>query len=200
MPATFRVQALTALTLFPIGFLVFISLGVYATEQNSVGKHYTATVGVCHGGRYNSCDIVVHTAARDVAASANLGDVHTGQTIRVIANGSPPWGHVTQLNNPWALPDIIGIFALAGLFALGAIGVLRNVRRSFGLRSLFEQTSPSTQAQRRTPEPAASQGHPSDVPDGRPRRCIRSGCPAYLTPVTTMTCASCGSPTQHIAT
>ena len=132
------------MTVCIIGAVAFIGLGVYAAVQNSVGTHYNATVSVCYGGRYNPCDIVVHTAAGDVAASANLSNVHVNETIRVIADGSPPWRHVTQLNNPWAIPDILGIFTLSVVFLFAGLFIVRIVHRNFGLKSLTPRPTPQT--------------------------------------------------------
>ena len=48
-----------------------------------------------------------------------------------------------------------------------------------------------------TPEAAAAQAEQAVAPIG-PRRCIRSGCPAYLAEVTATQCEACREPTQRV--
>ena len=91
-------------------------LGLVLTVRYTTGTHYEAKVLACHGGRYNPCDILVETSSgAQVLASANLHKNLSGQTIRVTVHGSAPWREVEQLHNPWAWPDISGIFVLAAL-------------------------------------------------------------------------------------
>ena len=130
-----------------VGFFLSVvtfttGLGLYLQHQQS-GTRYSATVLACHGGRYNSCDIIVHTAAGDIPATSDLADgTSEGDKVRVVAGGPPPWGRMTEVGGAgtWAL--IIGLYAFAGLSLFGLAVLWAKYQRVFGLRALFARHPP----------------------------------------------------------
>jgi hypothetical protein len=132
-----------SLTLFGALAIAMTWLGLYSVHEQTTGTHYTATVVACHGGRYNPCDILVHTPGGDVRASANLlQNTGDGETVRVIADGAPPWRHVTQIDNPLAWPIIVGMFLIAGIGVAGLAFTVARVQRSYGLTGLVVRHDP----------------------------------------------------------
>jgi hypothetical protein len=143
LPRSLQLQLWVGLALFAALAVTMTWLGLYSVNQQTTGTRYNATVTACHGGRYNPCDIVVHTTTGDVRASANLLDnTGDGETVRVIADGAPPWRHVTQIDNPLAWPIIVGIFITAGIGLAGLVFIMIRVQRAFGLASMLTRHDP----------------------------------------------------------
>lgn len=95
---------------------MFLWLGISSVVKMDVGTRYNATVVHCHGGRYNYCDVVVHTPRGDIPASATLDVADSdGSTIRVNASGPyPPWRYVTEANSNLS-KIVTGLLLLAGV-------------------------------------------------------------------------------------
>ena len=90
--------------------------------------HYEATVKRCFGGRYNQCDIVVHTGKGNISAVANLGSAHVGQLTRVAVTGNPPGWTVSDAGSVGIAYFILALTLLGGLaFLFMAVYSFRRV-------------------------------------------------------------------------